>query len=68
MEASDTALIEKADNFVKESLIDMILDPQENFDKAWKSMQKTLRDMGVEKVEQNVTHLIQTKKELWNLP
>lgn len=46
----------------------MILGPQENFDKAWKSMQKTLRDMGVEKVEQNVTHLIQTKKELWNLP
>lgn len=68
MEASDTALIEKADNFVKKSLIDMILGPQENFDKAWKSMQKTLRDMGVEKVEQNVTHLIQTKKELWNLP
>jgi len=68
MEQKDTALIEKADAFVKESLIDMIIGPESDFDQSWTSTQKSLKSMGVEEVGENVTRLIQNKKELWSLP
>lgn len=68
IDQKDTAIIEKADSYVKESLIDMIIGPEEDFDTAWLTMQKKLKEMGVEEVGQNVTRLIKNKKELWSLP
>ncbi len=67
LNAKSTAIIDNADNFVKSSLIEMILGPEADFDLAWEKMQTELREMGVEEVGLEVTELIKNKKELWSL-
>lgn len=60
-----TALVNQADDFVKDSLIKMIINSPENFDNSWKNMQQGLIDMGIESLDEYVTNLIKMKMELW---
>ncbi len=68
LDEKNTAIINKADELVKTSLIDMIIGPQDTFDESWEKMCQNLRKMGVEEVGTVMTELIKTKKELWSLP
>ncbi len=58
-------LINEADDYVKDSLIKMIIGSEENFDAEWKKMTEHLVNMGISKVEEEVTNLISMKMELW---
>lgn len=51
---------------VKESIIKMIMEPEELFDESWKKLQAHIKEMGIETVSQNVTTLIKIKMKLWN--
>lgn len=57
--------IAKADDYVKNALIKMILGPEDKFDESWKNMQNKLSDLKIQEIEEEVTQLIKMKIELW---
>ena len=58
-------VISAADDYVRVSLIKMIVSPTEDFYKSWGNMVSHLKEMGVEEVGEQVTELIQDKQKLW---
>nr|MCR4742640.1 extracellular solute-binding protein [Treponema sp.] len=60
-------LVNKVDEYVKSSLIKMIVGPENNFDKSWEEMKNTIISMGIKDVEEEITKLIQMKIKLWSL-
>lgn len=64
---SDMSIIQtKADEYVQEAVTKAILGPAENFDSAWDEIQNSLKEMGIEKVNQGMTELTKEKIKLWN--
>lgn len=57
--------ITQVDDFVKESLIKMIIGPEKDFDSSWNNMQQKIIDMGMLEINKEVTELIQMKMKLW---
>lgn len=64
--SKDSEILDNVDDYVKQELIKMIMEPQENFDDSWNRMQNHIKEMGIESVEKNVTTLIKVKMRLWN--
>ena len=60
-------LINRVDEYVKKSLIKMIVGPQNSFDASWEEMKKNIISMGIKDVEEEITKLIQMKIKLWSL-
>ena len=60
-------LINRVDEYVKKSLIKMIVGPQNSFDASWEEMKKKIISMGIKDVEEEITNLIQMKIKLWSL-
>lgn len=57
--------IEKADNLVRKSLVSCIINPPEEFDGRWNEMVKALKQMGMEKIGEQVSDIISERLELW---
>ena len=57
--------ITQVDDFVKESLIKMIIGLEKDFDLSWEKMKQDIIDMGILEVNKEVTELIQMKMKLW---
>ena len=55
----------RIDEFVKQSLIRMILGPEESFDNSWFEMTSGIRKMGIGSVTDELSSLINEKMELW---
>lgn len=64
--SSNQAILDDCDAYVKEELCKMILGPEDEFQSSWNNMQKTIKSMGIGKVEQELTLLIDIKQALWN--
>jgi putative aldouronate transport system substrate-binding protein len=60
------ALISKVDEFVKQSLIKMILGEEKDFDSSYKKMCDEIEKMGIHDVESEMSNLIASKMALWN--
>lgn len=58
--------VSRIDEFVKQSLIKMILGPESAFDSAWHEMMLGIRSRDIESVTQELNSLIQKKMDLWN--
>lgn len=58
-------IVSKIDNFVKKSLINMILGPEDDFDASWKEMVSGINKMGIESVTNELNNLISQKMTLW---
>lgn len=58
-------LVDRADAFVKQAIIQMVIGDKEDFDSAWKNMQQGLREMGIEKAEIELTNLIKSRMDFW---
>lgn len=58
-------LVDRADAFVKQSIIQMVIGDKEDFDSAWKNMQKGLKEMGIAKAENELTQLINSRMKFW---
>lgn len=58
--------VSRIDEFVKQSLIKMILGPESAFDTAWHEMTMGIRSRDIESVTQELNSLIQKKMDLWN--
>lgn len=65
LSSSMTRIIEDADEYVKKSLIKMIIGDSEDFDQAWLEMQEGLLERGVDRVGEEVTNMIKMKMQLW---
>lgn len=59
-------LVSDVDEYVKQSLIKMILGPAKDFDNAWKKMNDQIVSMGINNVGNEISNMIQMKMELWN--
>ena len=57
--------VSKIDDFVKDSLIKMILGSPESFDDEYKAMCHEIEKMGIHDIENEMTALIKDKMELW---
>lgn len=66
LSSQDTEILDAINEYVKQSIIKMIMEPQEKFDDSWEKMQSHIKEMGIETVSQNVTTLIKIKMKLWN--
>ncbi|MCQ2585343.1 MAG: extracellular solute-binding protein [Treponema sp.] len=55
----------RIDEFVKQSLIRMILGPENQFDSAWSQMTEGIKNMDIDSVASELNELIQQKMELW---
>jgi putative aldouronate transport system substrate-binding protein len=58
-------LVDRADAFVKQSIIQMVIGDKEDFDSAWKNMQQGLQEIGIEKAEKELTQLIKSRMDFW---
>ena len=64
---SDISLIQnKADAFTQEAITKAIIGPEEEFDIAWDSIQAELKNLGVDKMNKDMTELTKEKIALWN--
>jgi hypothetical protein len=43
----------------------MVIGDKEDFDSAWKNMQKGLKEMGIAKAENELTQLINSRMKFW---
>lgn len=66
LKAQSQALVSKVDNFVKQSLINMILGNAQDFDSEYKKMCDEIENMGIHDIEAEMTAMIKEKMELWN--
>lgn len=62
-----TKIVNDTDQYVKDCLIKMIIDSEENFDSSWKRMQEHLENSNIKIVETELTKLIKMKMSLWEL-
>ncbi len=62
---SMNAKVSQADEFVKQSLVKMIIGPEANFNSSWATMCEGLKAMGIEEVGLEITKMIGDKMELW---
>jgi putative aldouronate transport system substrate-binding protein len=60
-----TKIVTDTDEYVKQCIIRMILDSEENFDSSWKNMQDKLERSDIRIVENELTNLIKMKMTLW---
>ncbi len=60
-----TRILEEADEYVKKSLINMIIGSSDDFDNSWEQMQQGLHKIGVDWVGEEVTNMIKMKMQLW---
>ena len=58
--------VSKVDEFVKQSLINMILGDEKDFDSSYEKMCKEIEGMGIHEIESEISALIASKMELWN--
>lgn len=56
----------KIDDFVKESLIHMILGPESDFENNWQDMVRGIKNLGIESVTLELNRMIAEKMELWS--
>ena len=54
------------DDFVKESLIKIIIGPEKDFNSSWKKMTDSIIQMGIEDVGDEISRMIQMKIKLWS--
>lgn len=60
-----TKVISEVDDYVKESLIKMILAPEKDFDVNWEEMRENIIKMGMLEINRQCTELIKMKMKLW---
>ncbi len=60
-----TKVISEVDDYVKESLIKMILAPEKDFDSNWEEMRENIIKMGMIEINNQCTELIKMKMKLW---
>lgn len=63
-----TAIVSEVDDYVKEALIQMIVGPENEFEKKWEDLQNYLKSSQILTVQEHVTTLIQEKIKLWQMP
>ena len=56
-----------ADDYVKTALSQVVICKPEEFDAKWAELQQKLKDMGMEKVGEQVSELIHAKMVLWGV-
>ena len=60
-----TKVISEVDDYVKESLIKMIVAPEKDFDSNWEEMRENIIKMGMIEINNQCTELIKMKMKLW---
>lgn len=64
---SDLAIIQKkADDYMQNALAQIILGKPEDFDKAWDKIQADLKDIGLDKMNAEMTQLTKERIKFWN--
>ncbi|NOW06655.1 ABC transporter substrate-binding protein [Clostridium beijerinckii] len=64
---SDIAVIQKkADDYTQKAITQSILGRPEDFEAAWEKIQKDLRAMNIEKLNEEMSKVVSEKIKLWN--
>lgn len=64
---SDMAIIQKkADDYTTKAITQAILGSEADFDSAWDKIQQNLKDMDIEKLNEEMSKLTEEKISLWN--
>jgi putative aldouronate transport system substrate-binding protein len=64
---SDLAIIQKkADDYMQNALAQLVLGKTEDFDAAWDKIQQDLKNMGIDKINGDMTELTKERIKFWN--
>lgn len=66
LNSNSQKLVDRVDNYVREALIEMIMDDPENFDEHWNTMCENIRATGIDKVGKEITEKIIQKMNFWS--